>query len=690
MNDEVPEVPPRGAGRGGRSQAAAGATIGDVAAAAHVSRATVSRVMNGRKVDPVLAERVRKVAQELDYRPSALARSLSLGRTQAVGVVVPDLTNPMFQEVLRGVASGADAAGYGVVVAETAERPERETRAVRNTRSRVDALIMVAPRMTDEELAAAVATTGPVVLVNRTLPESSVPAVSVDYAEAMYQAIEHLMSLGHRSVVYLAGPQASTSNAERLAGFETAQASFGGVSFISLPCGATIADGYEAAEAVVATRATAVVAYNDLVAFGLLGRLRELDVPVPGQISVVGFDDIDLARFATPPLTTVAVPRSALGERAWSMLHEQIATSHATHGAAADTTSALALPESSTELLRTHLVLRSSTGPSPETPEEDDGRHPAEPGTTGWRSDVVGTVLTADRQRLARYVTGEPVPAEYSPRPYLHPVRALSGTRLTSAHPADRRHHHGLSLALPDVDGTTFWGGPTWVPGEGLTMLANHGRQVSRGDGGARGGGSEDAAHADRGEHPGVLRDTVDWEAPDGSRLLTEQRVVDSALLPGGAGWALRWTSDLVAERALTVAGPVRARPNAAGYGGLYWRFAPVEESVVASADGEGATACLGSRSPWLSLALRSAGSWTTVVLVQDGDDRWFVRTEPYVAAGPAVAWDGPLGLGAGQTLRVAMTALVLDGLHTPAAVAERWVPLAAEVFAVDGSADRS
>ncbi|GAA4839430.1 PmoA family protein [Luteimicrobium xylanilyticum] len=660
------ESPTTGTGRRGREQSAAGATISDVAAAASVSRATVSRVMNGRKVDPELAERVRQAAAELDYRPSAMARSLSLGRTQAVGVVVPDLTNPMFQEVLRGIAAGADAEGYGVVVAETAERPEREARAVRTTRSRVDALVMVAPRMTDDELAAAVAATQPVVLVNRTLPESSVPAVSVDYAEAMYEAVEHLMTLGHRSVVYLAGPAASSSNAERLAGFETAQASFGGVSFISVPCGATIADGYAAAEAVIATRATAVVAYNDLVAFGLLGRLSELGVAVPAEVSVVGFDDIDLAHFSTPPLTTVAVPRTQLGERAWKRLHEQISTP----GGHSDEAGP-ALPESSTDLLRTHLVLRESTGPAPDA---GAAREERDPGPTAWRSDVVGNVLTAGGVRIARYVTGETMRPEHSPRPYLHPVRALSGARLTSAHPADRRHLHGLSLGLPDVDGTSFWGGRTWVPGEGMTLLANHGREVSRR------GPTVDPAD------PGVLRDEVDWLAPDGAPVFAERRVLASRTLPGAVGWALRWSSSLVAQRDLTVSGPARPRPDAAGFGGLFWRFAPVEEGTVASADGVGARACLGSRSPWLALTLRTAGSWTTVVLVQDGRERWFVRTQPYVAAGPAVAWDAPVRLAAREPLDLGLTALVLDGLHTPAAVVERWLPLAAETFGAEAA----
>ncbi|ACZ31549.1 transcriptional regulator, LacI family [Xylanimonas cellulosilytica DSM 15894] len=647
----------------GRERDAGGVTISDVAAAAQVSRATVSRVMNGRKVDPVMAERVRRAAADLDYRPSVSARSLSTGRTQAVGVVVPDLTNPMFQEVLRGVAAGADACGYGVVVAETAERTEHESGALRSTQPRVDALVVVSPRSTDEELAATLAripATQPVVLVNRTLPDGDVPSVSVDFAEAMYGAVEHLMQLGHRSVVYLAGPARATANAERLAGFEAAQASFGGVSFIVQPGGASIPDGYGAAEAVLATRATAVIAYNDLVAFGLLGRLRELGVPVPGRVSVLGFDDIDLARFASPPLTTVAVPRTALGERAWERLRRQIERRPGDDAAVPS----LTLPDTDTELLPTALVVRESTGPSP----EPDAAPPVPDGPTAWRSDVVGTVLAAGGVRLARYVTGEAMHPEHAPRPSLHPVRSLSGTRLTTAGPADRRHHHGLSLALPDVEGTSFWGGRTWVPGVGRKALHNHGRQVS-------GGPRVDPAR------PHTLHDDVTWLGADGEQLLAETRVLASTALDGGAGWALRWDSDLVARRDVTITRPATERPDAPAYGGLHWRFAPVDEHVVACADGVGVEACLGSVSPWLALALRTAGSWTTVVLVQHGVDPWFVRTSPWVAAGAATAGHAPVRLAAGDRLHLGLTALVLEGLHTPTAVADRWYPAAAGLF---------
>jgi LacI family transcriptional regulator len=302
-----------------------GATISDVATAAGVSRATVSRVMNGSTVDAELTRRVRLAAAELHYRPSVTARSLSLGRTLAVGIVVPDLANPMFQAVLRAVADGAHQHGYSVVVAETAGPGRDEVDIVRSTRARCDAVAIVAPRMSQEVLAEVLDEVDPVVLVNRTLPGSATPSVNVDYSQAMYGVVEHLAGLGHRSIAYLAGPGSSPSNVARLDGLGRARVAFGDVQFFTLACGATVAEGYDLAHAALATQATAVVAYNDQVAFGLLGHLHELGVDVPGTLSVVGFDDIELARYATPSLTTVHVPYDQIGARAWERLHARIA-----------------------------------------------------------------------------------------------------------------------------------------------------------------------------------------------------------------------------------------------------------------------------------------------------------------------------------------------------------------------------
>ena len=330
------------------------ARIDDVARAAGVSRATVSRVINGRvTVDPLLAEKVRRAAGELNYQPSPVARSLSLGRTLAVGLVVPDLANPMFQAVLHSLSQAAEGDGYRVLVSDTAESPEREAAVIRDTRNRCDAVVLVAPRLSDSELSRLLPELDPVILLNRVAPGGEAPSVGVDYAAAAFAAVEHLVSLGHRRLVYLAGPRASASNWLRLAGLDRATAAFPDLDVDVIPCGQSMSHGFAVAEAVLASRATGVVAYNDLVAFGLLARLRGLNVGVPDELSVTGFDDIELAGYAIPALTTMNVPYEELGIRAWERLRSQ------TEGTAARV---------ATEILPTRLVVRASTGPSPQAP----------------------------------------------------------------------------------------------------------------------------------------------------------------------------------------------------------------------------------------------------------------------------------------------------------------------------------
>jgi LacI family transcriptional regulator len=173
------------------------ATIGDVATAAGVSRATVSRVMNGRStVDAAIAERVRDAAAQLSYRPSNAARSLALGRTQTVALVVPDLGNPVFQQILRGVMDGAAEDGYRVLVADTVEDDQQEGAIALEARLRCDALVLVSPRIGDAELSALIADVEPVVLVNRETGGAA-PSLVVDYEDAALQVVEHLVALGH-------------------------------------------------------------------------------------------------------------------------------------------------------------------------------------------------------------------------------------------------------------------------------------------------------------------------------------------------------------------------------------------------------------------------------------------------------------------------------------------------------------
>ena len=322
-------------------------TIAHVAEAAGVSRATVSRVMNGlATVDPEIGQRVRDAATKLNYMPSTVARSLAIGRTQTVAIVVPDLANPMFQETLRGLTRAAAREGYRVLVADSIENPDEEIILAREARRRCDALVLVSPRMDPSVLAGLLPELAPVVLVNRESPVSGVPSLAVDYGAGIRRIVSELQRLGHRRVAYLAGPEGSHGNRARLDALRQLDAA--APEIVEIPCGAMFEDGYRVRDAVLDSGATAAVCFNDLVALGLLGALHEAGVAVPERISVTGFDDIPFARFASPALTTASVPQTQLGEQAWTRLWDLLNSREPEH----DLT------------VTPHLEVRASIGPA--------------------------------------------------------------------------------------------------------------------------------------------------------------------------------------------------------------------------------------------------------------------------------------------------------------------------------------
>jgi LacI family transcriptional regulator len=297
-----------------------GVTIADVAARAGVSLSTVSRALNGNtRVDPALAERVRTAAADLQYTASPLARSLVLGRTQTIAVVVPDLGNPTFQAILRGLSRAAAADGYHVLIADSAESVDEERILAVETRRRADGVILCAPRMPQDELDALVAGLGPVVLVNRSAGPG-IPSVRADYRSALAAELAHLHTHGHRRFVYLSGIARSVANAARLEAIAAFRAQHPEADITELPGGVDFDSGAGAADAVLASGATAALAFNDLVAMGLLSAVQAKGCRVPDDLSIVGFDDIPFARYTTPPLTTAAVPAAELGARAWAQM----------------------------------------------------------------------------------------------------------------------------------------------------------------------------------------------------------------------------------------------------------------------------------------------------------------------------------------------------------------------------------
>jgi len=325
------------------------ATISDIAAAAGVSKATVSRVMNGVvTVNEEIAQRVRAAVAELGYSPSATARSLSLGESRTVGVVVPDLANPMFHQVLHGLNRAAERDGYRVLVADTQEHSDAESETVLDIRNRTDAIALFAPRMSREKLLELLPNISPVVVFNRTTGKRA-GAVLIDYADGIGQVARHLIALGHTRIAYLAGPPQARSNMARQDGLDLVSEEHPDVEIVNVPCGSSFEDGYDAWPAVSETRATGVIAFNDVVALGFLGRLSEEGVRVPEDLSVSGFDDIPFSRYSSPSLTTMTARLGDVGERIWTTLLAQMRGE-------ADLEPTMFAPE---------LAARSSTGPRP-------------------------------------------------------------------------------------------------------------------------------------------------------------------------------------------------------------------------------------------------------------------------------------------------------------------------------------
>ncbi|MCA5892266.1 PmoA family protein [Isoptericola sp. NEAU-Y5] len=635
-----------------------GPTIDEVASAAGVSRATVSRVMNGRSsVATDIAERVRAAARELRYQPSRLARNLSLGRTNSVALVVPDLANPMFQQILRGTMAAAAPHDYRVLVAETAENTGDEAEVALEARQRCDALVLAAPRTSEDALRELLPLLEPVVVINRHVPGLTVPSVRVDYAAGVRSTVDHLVALGHRELAYAAGPRSSASNALRLRALDDARERHPGLRVTTVPCGPTVDAGYRAADRVLSTGATAVVAFNDLVAFGLLARLNETGVAVPGDLSIAGFDDIELARYATPSLTTAAVPQADLGRRAWDLLHARVLGSERAPG------TERGRPGIGDEValhVTPGLVVRGSTGPVPParrlgvTSADLAGRAHAREGVVRarWQEADDDWVLgVGDDRALGRYSRGASMPGVHSPRPFLHPVHSLQGVAMTVKSPVDHRHHYGVSMAVADVDGTSHWGGRTYVRDQGPTLLANHGRQEVSGT-----EVTDDGA---------TVVQRLSWLDEHGGVQLTEERRLTAVVMPEVDAWALGWHGTLRGGATdVEIGSPATNGRPGAGYGGWFWRLPSGDEALAVGPAGPDVH---GSRHPWVAVTRRTGGAWTTLVLAQQPGEGspepspWFARVADYVGLGPALAWDTVRRLEAGASLDVRLVAAVVD-----------------------------
>ncbi|GAA4967066.1 LacI family DNA-binding transcriptional regulator [Kineococcus glutinatus] len=300
-----------------------GVTIHEVATRAGVSASTVSRAFtNPQLVRADTRDRVLQLARDLGYTPNRAARGLITGRTGNIGVVVPDLANPFFSAVLKGANARAREADQIVFLADTDEDPGVEEDLVRAMAKQVDGIVLCSSRMSGHQLHELMPSI-PLVLLNRR--EDDRPAVLFDNVAGVRRLLAHLGALGHRRVAYLGGPRTSWSDRERRRGMRLA-ARREAVDLVELgPFEPTYEGGLRAADPAAATGATAVVAFNDLMALGVLNRLAARGVAVPGEVSVAGFDGIPTAGMGALPLTTVALPMVQAGRAAIDLLLERLA-----------------------------------------------------------------------------------------------------------------------------------------------------------------------------------------------------------------------------------------------------------------------------------------------------------------------------------------------------------------------------
>lgn len=293
-------------------------TIHRVAREAGVSVSTVSRAFGAPEVvNEETRRRVLAVAAKLHYQPNRAARGLITGRTGNIGVIVPDLENPFFHCVLKGVQSRAWEADNWVFLADSREDPQVEYELITKMSKQVDGIVVCSSRMTTAQLEQ-VAADATLVFLNRKVHGS--PSVFLDSARDSRQVIDHLAHLGHRRLAYLSGPTSSWSNRERRRGLRYA-AKKHGLEIVELgPYAPHFESGRQGTDVALGHDVTAIVAFNDLMALGVLARLAECQIPVPTGCSVVGFDDIPMASMTSPPLTTLAVPKEEAGRAAGEML----------------------------------------------------------------------------------------------------------------------------------------------------------------------------------------------------------------------------------------------------------------------------------------------------------------------------------------------------------------------------------
>jgi LacI family repressor for deo operon, udp, cdd, tsx, nupC, and nupG len=330
--------------------------IKDIAERLGVSAATVSRALSdsGLVAEPTLS-RIREVAREMNYRPNVSARNLRTQRAMAVLMVVRDVGNPFYLEILKGVEATARAAGYSVLMGNTENDSDREVEYFDMLRDgHADGMILMTGKLPERDGFLSSIANAPIVVALEEIQDAGFPHVLIDNEGAARNAVEHLIGLGHRRIAHVSGPVPEIMSIHRRDGYRTAMAAAGlpvpngyePVGDYLLHTGQRLCRGlFELPEP-----PTAIFVANDEMAFGVIHELRKLGLDVPGDVSVVGFDDLFLSEAFYPPLTTVSQPRTDIGRTAMTMLLDMLSGG---------------LTPRKPAVLPTTLKIRGTTAPAP-------------------------------------------------------------------------------------------------------------------------------------------------------------------------------------------------------------------------------------------------------------------------------------------------------------------------------------
>lgn len=336
-------------------------SIKDIAKEAGVSHTTVSRALRGSSlISEETTKRIQETAHKLGYLPSAAAQSLKTNRSQALGVIVTNVDDPYFSEILQGIEEVAQACSYSLFIAASQHDPERETMIVQAMRQhRVDGVIICSTTFSDEEGRHFSKYGIPIVVINNQAVEDYRYSIYHDDVDGSRQLTRHLIALGHRKIAYLGNSNSGRTTQDRLAGFRQEMESAG----LPMPdCYVYELPGSKPEKSVIAVdhflslpnRPTAIVCFNDMLAIGVLKNLQRRGVRVPEEISVTGFDNIIFSSYTNPALTTFDQPKRFIGQKAAELMLSLM-----------NSTSKLSMPEQKIQILKGKLLVRESTAPPP-------------------------------------------------------------------------------------------------------------------------------------------------------------------------------------------------------------------------------------------------------------------------------------------------------------------------------------